>query len=100
MFDHAQARDREHGQADREVDEEDRAPAERVCQRSAEYGADGDGATDGCTPERDRGATLGPAVILRDQRQGGGEHAGSADTLQRARQIERWAALRETAEEG
>ena len=96
---HSHGADREHGGADRQVDEEDPAPVEPVGERAAEHGADGDGTADRGAPERDRGAARVPGEVLGDQGERRREHGRAAEPLKGAREIELEAAARDPAEE-
>ena len=79
----AQLRDCDQGRhdPDRDVDEEDPAPGQVIRQHAADQGADGDGGARDRAPDPERGAAFAALELLREQRQRGGEHDRSADTL-------------------
>jgi hypothetical protein len=91
--------DRKHNGADRQVDEEDPAPAEPIGERPAEHRPDRDRSTDRRSPEGDRRAAGRSREVLGDQRERRREHRRAADALERAGEIENEPASRDAAEE-
>ncbi len=70
---------------EREVDEEDPAPAGELDERATEDGPDGRGERRGCTPEADAGGALIVGVEVEQQgERGGDEHRASEAWMTRA----------------
>ena len=91
--------ERDHGDPDRKVHEEDPLPAERLRQRAADERPDCDPDADRGTPVGDRLAAGRAGELLGDQRERGREHRGAADALDPPRHVEEDRAGREAAEE-
>ena len=82
-------RDGECEDADRDVHEEDPAPAEPVGEEAADQRSGGDRGADRRAPDRERAEAVGAAVLVADQRERCREERGAADPLQRTGDVER-----------
>ena len=81
-------RDRECEHPDRDIDEEDPAPAEAVGEDATDEGAAGNGGAYRGAPDRKRSEAVWPAVLVTDQSQRRCEQRGAADPLERTRHVE------------
>ena len=81
-------RHRDRADPDREVDEEDRLPADAVGEHAADQRADRDRGAGDRAPHAERGAAVAALEGGGQQRQRGREHERAADALQRAREVE------------
>ena len=89
-------RGRDHGDADRHIDEEDPAPAEAVGDRTSHQRAHGDGHADrGAVDAHRRSALPTGWELLRNQREGDREHRGGADALHGTRDVQEGGIRRE-----
>ena len=77
-------RDRERRDPDRDVEVEDRRPAERLGQRASDERADGDRRAGRRAPQAERRAALAAVELLREQGERGREHRRPADPLRAA----------------
>src|SRR5206468_2110185 len=84
--------------ADREVDVEDPAPPGVLGEDSADERADRDREADRRAPDPEGGAALASVELLGEDRERDGEHHGSADSLEPAREIEEERRGRDAAE--
>ena len=83
------AGDRQAGEAERDVDEEDPAPAQAAGQRAADERADGEGGADrGAVGGQRTAALLGARERVGQQRERDGEHDRAADALHRTGGVE------------
>ena len=83
----------------RDIDEEDPAPAEPVGEDATDEGTAGNGGAYRCAPDRKRFETVRPAVLVTDKSERRCEQRGAANPLERTRHIESHDAPREAAEE-
>ena len=83
--DHLEGGQRDRGDTDRHVHEEDPPPAQSVGEKAADQWSGGHRRADGRPPRGDRASAIGALVGLPDQRQAGGEHRTTAQTLERTR---------------
>ncbi len=97
--DQLQLGQRDRGDPDRDVDEEDPLPAEVLGDDAADEGADRDRAADRRSPDAERRRPVFAVELLPDQRQRGGEHPGAADPLQPACEVEQGRITGDPAEE-
>ena len=74
--------------SDRQVDEEDPAPAGVLGQEAADERADRDGEPDRRAPDPERGAALAAVELLREDRERDREHRRAADALEAAGEVE------------
>ena len=81
-------RDRDGGDADRDVDQEDPPPRQAGRQRPADDRTDRDRQAGDRAPDAERGAALAALERAAEQRQRGGEHRRAADPLRAAGQVE------------
>ena len=91
-------RPRDAGDPDRDVDEEDPAPADVRRQRAADERPDRHRHPDGRAPDPEGRAALAAVELLRDDRERDGEHPGAADPLRAAREDQPERRLRRAAE--
>ena len=85
---HPRQGDEQRERADRDVDEEDPAPVERVGEDPADERSRRHGDADRRSPDGDRAADVGPAVLGSDQRERRGEERRAPDALHRAGDVE------------
>jgi hypothetical protein len=88
------------GDADREIDEEDRAPVQPLGEGPAEQDADRGARTADGTPDPERLGALGPVKAAGDDGQRGGRQHRGADPLRRARSEEHRLTARERRRDG
>ena len=84
---------------DRDIDEEDPAPAEPVGEDATDEGTAGNGGAYRCAPDRKRFETVRPAVLVTDESERRCEQRGAANPLERTRHVESRDAPGEAAEE-